>query len=53
MLSYLSEFYCAIVPKHIYEGTDPKTNPYATGEKLPIGTGAFRMTEYVKGSHVL
>jgi peptide/nickel transport system substrate-binding protein len=50
LMSYLmSKMYGTIVPKHIYEGTDIKTNPHNFS---PIGTGPFKFKEYVKGSHV-
>ncbi|EIM77487.1 ABC transporter substrate-binding protein [Nitratireductor aquibiodomus RA22] len=39
-----------MVPKHIYEGTDYKNNP---ANNTPIGTGPFKFTEWVKGSHIL
>lgn len=39
-----------IVPKHIYEGTDPFTNRNNTA---PIGTGPFVFKEWVRGSHVI
>ncbi|MGF6573723.1 peptide/nickel transport system substrate-binding protein [Paraburkholderia sp. GAS333] len=38
-----------IVPKHLYEGTNPLTNPW---NAKPIGTGAFMFKEWVRGSHV-
>ena len=38
-----------MVPKHIYEGTDFKTNP---ANNAPIGTGPFKFGEWVKGSHI-
>ena len=50
LMTYLmSKMYGTIVPKHIYDGTDVKTNPY---NFKPIGTGPFKFQEYVKGSHV-
>lgn len=38
-----------IFPKHLYEGTDPLTNPW---NAKPIGTGAFIFKEWVRGSHI-
>lgn len=38
-----------ILPKHLYEGTDLKTNPY---NKKPIGTGPFRFAEWVPNDHI-
>ncbi|MBD1551271.1 ABC transporter substrate-binding protein [Pseudomonas typographi] len=38
-----------IVPKHLYEGTNPLTNPW---NSKPVGTGAFKFKEWVRGSHV-
>ncbi|MDN7182862.1 ABC transporter substrate-binding protein [Caballeronia sp. SEWSISQ10-4 2] len=38
-----------IVPKHIYENTDPLTNP---ANNAPIGTGAFRFVKWVRGSYI-
>ncbi|MDS1137849.1 ABC transporter substrate-binding protein [Nitratireductor indicus] len=39
-----------MVPKHIYEGTEYKSNP---ANNTPIGTGPFKFKEWVKGSHIL
>lgn len=39
-----------MVPKHIYEGTDFKTNP---ANQTPIGTGPFKFKEWKKGSHII
>ncbi len=38
-----------IVPKHIYEGTDPTT---AEANLEPVGTGPFKFVEYAKGDQV-
>lgn len=40
---------CAIVPKHIYEGTDFRTNP---ANQKPIGTGPFQFIEWQRGNFV-
>jgi peptide/nickel transport system substrate-binding protein len=38
-----------MVPRHVYAGTDPVTNPNSVA---PIGTGPFRFDGWVRGSHV-
>ena len=37
-----------IVPKHVYAGSDPITNP---ANNAPIGTGPWKFEEWVRGSH--
>jgi peptide/nickel transport system substrate-binding protein len=39
-----------IIPKHLYDGTDPFTN---ANNSAPIGTGPFRFKEWVRGEHVI
>ena len=39
-----------MVPKHIYEGTDFKSNP---ANQTPIGTGPFKFKEWKKGSYIV
>jgi len=38
-----------IVPKHLYDGTDFKTNP---ANQTPIGTGPFKFKEWKKGNYI-
>ena len=39
-----------IVPRHVYQGSDPQTNP---ANARPIGTGPFALTEASQGRVVL
>ncbi len=39
-----------MVPKHIYDGSDYRTNP---ANQNPIGTGPFKFKEWKKGSHII
>lgn len=39
----------AIMPRHIYEGTDYMTNP---ANVAPIGTGPFRFSEWRRGEYI-
>ena len=39
-----------IVPRHIYEGSDPTTNPH---NRAPIGTGPFVFKEWQRASHMI
>jgi len=39
----------AIVPKHLYEGTDFRTNPH---NDRPIGTGPFRFAQWQRDSSI-
>ncbi|MBV9898436.1 MAG: ABC transporter substrate-binding protein [Chloroflexi bacterium] len=50
-LPVFMSYTAGIVPKHILEGQDINTAS-DFNNKQPIGTGAFRIQEYVSGSHV-
>ncbi len=38
-----------MIPKHIYDGTDYRTNP---ANNTPIGTGPFKFKEWKRGSYI-
>jgi peptide/nickel transport system substrate-binding protein len=38
-----------MIPKHIYEGTDYRTNP---ANQTPIGTGPFKLAEWKRGQFI-
>ena len=50
LFSLVCEQNAAIMPKHIFEGTDILKNPALTTK--PIGSGAFRVAEWVPGDHI-
>ncbi|MFG1280003.1 ABC transporter substrate-binding protein [Xanthobacter autotrophicus] len=39
-----------ILPKHLYEGTNPLANPWNV---KPVGTGAFVFKEWIKGDRIV
>ncbi len=50
LISALAASETPIVPKHLYEGTRPETNPV---NNAPIGTGPFIFKAWARGSHIL
>ena len=38
-----------IVPRHVYQGSDPQANP---ANAAPVGTGAFKLASYKKGAEI-
>jgi len=40
----------AILPQHLFEGTDVPTNPASTTK--PVGTGAFMVTSWTRGDNI-
>ncbi len=50
MMAALAGWESPILPKHVYEGTDPLTNP---ANNAPIGTGPFRFAQWERGSHII
>lgn len=49
LISLLTVFDMPVLPRHVYEGTDPLTNP-ANFE--PIGSGPFRFSQWVRGERI-
>lgn len=50
LLSALAATESPIVPKHVFEGTDPAAPP---ADDQLIGTGPFVFREFVRGSHII
>lgn len=48
-VQWLNEDNGAILPRHLYEGTDPLTNP---ANAKPVGTGPFKFDSAVSGDRV-
>jgi len=51
LFSLACEQNAAILPEHIYKGTDILKNPASTTK--PVGVGPFMLTEWVRGSHLV
>ncbi|MFI4987402.1 MAG: ABC transporter substrate-binding protein [Alphaproteobacteria bacterium] len=49
MMRALSGYESPIVSKHLFENTDPRSNPTADA---PIGTGPFKFVEWKKGQYI-
>lgn len=49
LLQQLNVIEAPILPKHVYEGSDPQTS---AANLKPVGTGPFRFVEYKKGQQV-
>ena len=49
-LTWLDEDNGAILPRHLYQGTDPLTNPV---NLRPVGTGPFMFESYTPGDRVV
>lgn len=49
LLQQLDVTEAPILPRHIYEGTDPRTNP---ANLEPVGTGPFTLTSYTPDSQI-
>jgi peptide/nickel transport system substrate-binding protein len=49
LLQQLNVIEAPILPKHLYEGSDPQNNP---ANLKPVGTGPFKFVEYKKGQQV-
>lgn len=50
LLGALSSQGTPIIARHLYEGTDPTTNPHNVA---PIGTGPYIFKEWIRGSHYI
>ena len=50
LIGLLTVFDAPILPKHLYEGTDPLANPV---NQAPVGSGPFRFVEWVRGEQVV
>jgi peptide/nickel transport system substrate-binding protein len=49
MMRALSGYESPMLPKHVFDGVDPRNNPKADA---PIGTGPFKFVEWQKGQYI-
>jgi peptide/nickel transport system substrate-binding protein len=49
LLSYLGDPNFNILPQHVFSQGDARTNP---ANSNPVGTGAFKLKEWVRGDHI-
>lgn len=49
LMAYLGDPNFNILPKHVFQGTDPQTN---AANSQPVGTGPFKFKEWVRGDHL-
>jgi peptide/nickel transport system substrate-binding protein len=49
LMSALGSAESQILPKHLYAGTDPLSNPH---NNAPVGTGPYRYAAWKRGEHV-
>ena len=50
MLKSLAAQQTQLLPAHLYDGTDPMTNPY---NLKPVGTGPFKFVSFVAGDNLV
>lgn len=49
LLYGLDVFTAPMIPRHIYEGTEFRTNP---ANEKPVGTGPFKLAEWKRGAYI-
>jgi peptide/nickel transport system substrate-binding protein len=49
LMAYLGDPNFNILPKHVFSGTDPRTNP---ANSKPVGTGPYVFKEWARGDHL-